>query len=717
MLAKMTFDEKASLLGGVGYAKSPYVGATAGVARLGVPPLQLNDAGQGFRTDGQNESLPGSSTAFPCALAVAATFDEALAASTASAMAREFVRKGANGLLAPAVNVLRVPQNGRSFEYLSGEDPILGARLVEATVLAIQEEGIIATPKHFIDNSQEEQRQGVNEVVDGRTQRELYMRPFAAAARAGAAATMCSYNRINGPWACESEATLTGLLRKEAGFVGFVMSDWGGTHSTAAAIKAGMDQEMGEVDFFAPARLKAAIAAGAMSEADVDTAAVRVLTSMYAIGLMDAPPRPPGSVHANVTTPEHAELARNVSAASLVLLTNERKALPLRAAQRVAVIGDAAHNAPIVVGGGSGRVQPPYVATHLQGIRAAAIAGGVSYTPSGDRDAAALVAAAADVAVVVVGVNSSEGSDRDSLSLAAEDDALVEAVIAAQPDTVVVVCAPGPVLMPWTQSAGAVVLQIYGGQEAGNAVADVLYNRYSPTGRLPFTIPRVENERKFTEEQYPGVGGVVHYTEKLAIGYRWYDRTSVATGEGRSAGEDGEAAPTSSPQPAFYFGHGLTYTEFSYSDVSTHVPPREYAALVTASLVNVGSESGCELAQLYVSWPKGGLGADEPPAQLRGFERICLKAGQDAVINFEITLEALQLYDEDKGEWTVPSGEYEAFVAPCAGCLGAAAPVTFSIGTRASVVTRAEGAEASGGAPCRAGAVAAAQNAAAVAVM
>ena len=520
MLAKMTFDEKASLLGGVGYAKSPYVGATAGVARLGVPPLQLNDAGQGFRTDGQNESLPGSSTAFPCALAVAATFDEALAASTASAMAREFVRKGANGLLAPAVNVLRVPQNGRSFEYLSGEDPILGARLVEATVLAIQEEGIIATPKHFIDNSQEEQRQGVNEVVDGRTQRELYMRPFAAAARAGAAATMCSYNRINGPWACESEATLTGLLRKEAGFVGFVMSDWGGTHSTAAAIKAGMDQEMGEVDFFAPARLKAAIAAGAMSEADVDTAAVRVLTSMYAIGLMDAPPRPPGSVHANVTTPEHAELARNVSAASLVLLTNERKTLPLRAAQRVAVIGDAAHNAPIVVGGGSGRVQPPYVATHLQGIRAAAIAGGVSYTPSGDRDAAALVAAAADVAVVVVGVNSSEGSDRDSLSLAAEDDALVEAVIAAQPDTVVVVCAPGPVLMPWTQSAGAVVLQIYGGQEAGNAVADVLYNRYSPTGRLPFTIPRVENERKFTEEQYPGVGGVVHYTEKLAIGYR-----------------------------------------------------------------------------------------------------------------------------------------------------------------------------------------------------
>lgn len=581
-------------------------------------------------------------------------------------MGAEFAAKGANVQLGPGMNVMRTPYCGRTFEYVSGEDPVLGAVMATAVVTGIQSAGVMATPKHFIDNSQELDRVGVEEIVDGRTQRQLYMPPFAAAAKAGAHAFMCSYNKINGPWACEDPDTLTGLLRKEAGYSGYVMSDWGATHSTAPALKAGLDVEMGAANFYRVGKLAAAIEAGSMTNATVDTACERVVEAMIRQGLMEPDtPSAHGDVLANVTTDAHAALAREIAAKSAILLKNRFGALPLGASgdKKIAVVGDAARDAPIVVGDGSGRVQPPYISTHYDAIAGRVAKGATTYTPSNTKEAG-VAAAAADIAIVVVGVHSGEGHDRSTLGLSADDDALVTAVVAAQPRTVVVVCAPGPVVMPWRDDVDGILFTMYGGQEAGNGVADVLFGTVPPTARLPFTIPGHENETAWSPSQYPGIntstGYVATYSERMETGYRAYHRSWAAEPKG---GEVASRALKGDLQPAFYFGYGLGYTQFDYGNVSVN------GRTVGTTISNVGQARGCELAQLYVTWPKAGLGGDEPPAQLRGFDRQCIDAGATVAVSFTITDDDLQLYDEKAAAWVVPSGDYRVSVARCAGCL------------------------------------------------
>ncbi|XRB20817.1 glycosyl hydrolase family 3 protein [Pseudoscourfieldia marina] len=653
LVAKMTLEEKSYLMSGTEVRE--YVGQTKAILRLKIPSLVLNDGPQGFRVNKQNASLPGTTTAFPCALAVTATWNENLAYQWAKSIATEFIKKGANVWLGPGLNVMRIPNGGRSFEYLSGEDPHLGAVMADATVQGSQSvPGLIATPKHFIDNNQEFNRTESASLVDGRTQRQLYLPPFASAARAGALSAMCSYNRITSEgvkftYSCEDPQTLTGLFREEAGFKGFVMSDWGATHSTAKAIKSGLDQEMPSDDFLGAKALQEALDAKTLDEDDVDAAATRVLSAMDAAGILDGAGSG-GDINANVTTPEAAALSRRIAAESTVMLTNQANILPLdaNALKHVAVIGDAAQKEPIVSGGGSGYVQPPYVITHYDGI-ASRIRGTASYTPSGDVTAATDAASKADVAVIVVGVKSSEGSDRATLSLAHDDDALISAVADAQPRTIVIVCAPGPVLMPWRHAVASVLITPYGGQEAGNGVADVLFNDVSPSGRLPFCIPNIDNEQRWTTVQYPGVDSVMSYSERMSTGYRWYHK-------------QGDVAP------AFWFGYGLSYTKFEISDPRLLEEGSSHS--IVADVANVGSRDGVEVVQLYVTWPSHSLGASEPPAQLRGYRRIRVSAGERSTVHFEVTSDMLRLWDESAGRWLVPAGTYTLYVSKDAGTLG-----------------------------------------------
>ncbi len=660
VLQRLTTAEVLQLLAG----EDPrvYTGQIPAFTERGVFALNMQNGPQGVQTVYRQFQAPGTSTAWPCALAMAATFDSAQVAAWGGAMAREFVAKGANVWLGPGLNVLRVPFNGRSFEYLSGEDPLLGAELVAALIPAVQAEGVAATAKHFLGNSQETERGSVNERVDERTLRELYLPPFEAAVGADTAAVMCSYNRINGSWACGSNSTLTRVLREDWGFRGWVMSDWGATHSTEA-LASGLDQEMPFGQFFTPSNITKSIREGHISEADANRAAERVLTGAF---FAAAPPS--GNLKANVTSDEHAAIARDLAGASAILLQNNVPAthadsgeahcvLPLQKGLKVAVVGDAAHKKPIVTGGGSGHVDPAWVSTHFSALAAQTDA---TYADSSDPVAAAALAAQSDVAVVVVGVESREGQDRRSLSLAEADDSLVRAVAAANPKTVVVVCAPGPVLLPWREDVPAILFTLYGGQEAGAGVADVLLGDRAPSGRLPFTIPA--EEPMFPPSAFPGEGGEAVYLERLRIGYRAY--RPLGSEEGAHGGE-GILEGLAGREPAFWFGFGMSYTEFEYSGLHFDEDT------VQVNVANVGSVTSVDVPQLYLSFPAG---EEEPERQLRRFRALRLQPGESQEVSWTLGKRDFSVWDEGVGGWRLVLGKFQLYVCPDAGCTGCSDP-------------------------------------------
>jgi len=588
----------------------------------------------------------GTSTQFPSGLTVGATWDVDLAKRWGGAMGREFAGKGANVQLGPGMNVARVPQCGRNFEYISGEDPVLGATLVGPVIEGIQGEGVIANAKHFVNNNQETQRMLVNEVVDERTQFELYMPPFQAAIESGVLSAMCSYNRLTTPatgetaYACQHHESLTVDLKGRLGFEGWVMSDWTGTKSTVQAATAGLDQEMPAGLFFGAA-LKRAVVNGEVDEAIVDDKVLRILSAMFTIGLFDNT-TDFGDVTNNVTCDEHRALAQELSAAATVLAKNDGQALPFKpdAMNNILVVGDAAHNAPVTGGAGSGQVVPSRVVTPFEGVRArVGDTAVVSYLPTpapGDDAAAAALtaaAAAADATLVFVGITSGEGSDRETLALAAAEDAMVELVAAANPAvSVVVVACPGAVLTPWAASVDAVLYNFMPGQEVGGAIASVLFGDVNPSARLPVTMPNEDNEIEFTQEQYPGTGLILtaNYTEQLLIGHRWYDANSKI--------------------PQFPFGHGLSYTTFDYTPAcAAAFDEGTGVTTVTFDLSNSGSMAGSEVAQLYVEMPEG---LAEPIRQLKAFRKLALGAGESAVVKFELSMRDLSVWDETAHEWT-----------------------------------------------------------------
>jgi beta-glucosidase len=681
----MRDEEKYLMMRGIGWHKNGwwdrkawwYVGNTAAVPRLDIPSLNMQDASAGFSP--LWSEVIGTMTSWPSLLSLAATWDPNVVRTYSRALAGEFLHKGVNVILGPSINVHRVARGGRNFEYLSGEDPYLGARLAEAYVQGVQSQGVMAVAKHWIFNEQETHRDSESSVVDEKTAWELYYPPFWSAVEAGVSAVMCSYNRIDGEYSCENAEQL-GLLREKLGFRGFVQSDWWATHSTS--VSQGLDQDMPGIGdygpgmgfpntstWFDPERLKR------QRSEDVDRSVRRILASIYRIRLAN-PCRPPGCGHwyrRNVTAPAHVALARSVAAESVVLLRNEGL-LPLAASEElrtIAVIGAAAAaqsfdphgegqggklwwQGDYYSGGGSGHVpaKPAGVVTALDGIRRRAARDGIEVlsSPTNNIKGAMRVARRADVAIVVAGSTSGESRDRESLALDGNADHLIAAVAKQAKHVIVLLQVPGAVLMPWKLAVDAILVMFLGGQETGNAWGDVLFGDHAPSGRLPIMMPETE-----ADTVSPSTGASVVYSEGLETSYR--NKRFAA---------------------AFPFGHGLTYTTFEYktptvieaeafdvdggrdllgddSSGSSGSGPRPVRAQkhinVCCPVRNTGGMAGKAVVQLYLELPPS---AGHPAPLLKGFAKTSLLfPGDSETVTFKLTPRDLSYYDVDRGSWVM----------------------------------------------------------------
>jgi beta-glucosidase len=609
----MTFDEQLALVHG-GYGD--YVGNLAAAGPL--PALGLDDGPAGVaRFSGV--------TAFPAPITLAATWDRALVRRWGSAMGAEQRGKGVAVQLGPMMNMTRAPLAGRNFESF-GEDPYLASELAAEDVRGIQENGVVATAKHFVGNEQETNRETESSVIDERTLHEVYYAPFEASVAAGVGAVMCSYNRLNGTYACENPRALADL-RNTLGFSGWVMSDWNATHSGAIAAAAGLDQEMPTGSYFGSSVFA--------SEPELlEAMATRIVTSLVRVGVVDDPP-PLGS-DTSVITAKHGAVALEGATSGITLLKNENGALPIeKGAIAIAVFGTAGGLAPLSGGGGSAEVMAPYIVSPSAAIADASGGATVSYSPGeSDPATAATAAADSDVAIVVLSVASSEFTDRPSLSLTTAQNALVEAIAAANPRTIVVLDTPGAVLMPWLDSVAGVLAAWYPGQENGKALASVLFGDTNPSGKLPVTFPA-----DATTLPVPGTSSTVTYSEGLAIGHRYFDANEL--------------------DPLFEFGFGLSYTTFAYDKLVLATGAEPGSVDVAFELQNTGDVSGTEVAQLYLTFPEA---AGEPPRVLRGFERVTLAAGAKRTVHIELPARAFGCWNPMAHARFAPSGAYSVAV-------------------------------------------------------
>jgi len=623
VVAQMTLDEKITELHGV--QDSQHQRYVPGIPRLKVPPLRITNGPAGVGPSDDRQQKPA--TALPAPISLAASFDTALAHEYGDITGAE-TRDLAHSLLeGPDINMARVPVNGRTFEGY-GEDPYLAGQLAAADIQGIQRNGIIAEVKHYAANNQEANRFKVNEVVDDRTLHEIYLPQFEAAVKQGhTGSVMCSYPKVNGTYACENDVLLKTVLRDQWGFDGFVQSDFGAAHSTVPAALAGMDLEMPTGVYYADA-MRQAVQGGQISESAIDTLLIRRYTVMIEFGLFDRP-----LTSSPIPAEQDGAFARTAAEQGTVLLKNTGNQLPLSASavHSIAVIGPyagAAHTG----GGGSSHVVPLYTVKPVDGIQRRVPT--VSYSDGGDPAAAAALAAQSDVAVVMVGDNETEGSDRTSLALSGNQDQLVEAVAAANPHTVVVVKSGAPVLMPWLAKVPAVVEAWYPGEEDGNAVAAVLFGDVNPSGKLPISFPAAAGDvPASTPQQYPGVDGTAMYSEGLDIGYRWYQAKGIA--------------------PLFPFGYGLSYTSFRLGHLT--VSQGNGQVTVSVDVTNTGQRAGADVAQVYVGDPTA---AGEPPNQLKGFQKLSLRPGQTTHLTLHLDQRAFSVWDTATQAWRTVPGDY-----------------------------------------------------------
>ena len=618
LLQSLSLDEKLQLVHGI---DGTYVGNVAAVASLPVLTLQDGPAGVARFSD---------VTAFPAPITLAASWDRDLVRRWGAAMAAEERGKGVMIQLGPMMNLVRSPAAGRNFESF-GEDPFLSAELSAADVAGMQGQKVVATAKHFIGNEQETNRTGVDSQIDERTLHEIYYAPFEASVNAGVGAVMCSYNLLNGTYACENPTALADL-KAGMGFAGFVMSDWGATHSTVEAANAGLDMEMPADGFFG-APLASAVGAETVSQARLDDMVTRILDALARVGVLDDPPS--GNPSSIVTSPEHDALAKEAAGAGITLLQNNGAALPLDAnVKSIAVIGSAGGDDAFSVGGGSAQVNTRLVTSPVSAIQAQAQSSvSVTYARGdggGNQDQAVAAAAAAEAAIVFAAVGATEGYDRDSLALASDVDALIAAVAAVNSRTIVVLHVPGAVLMPWLDRVSAVLVAWYPGEQNGNAIAPILFGTANPSGKLPVTFPRSASDLPQVSTNM-----TVPYSEGLAIGYRALDAQGIA--------------------PLFPFGHGLSYTTFAYSDLGWRASAVPGSVEVEFTLRNTGSLAGTEVAQLYLGFPEA---AGEPPRVLRGFERVSLASGESRKITITLGPQKLSCWNPTAHARYVPSGMY-----------------------------------------------------------
>jgi len=679
LLARMTLQEKADMLSGSGWMESQPN------SRLGIPAIKMADGPMGVRNwrgssavTNAASTVPVTSTAFPAGIGMASSWDPELVTRGARVIAQEVKAHGRDMILGPTVNINRVPLWGRNFEGY-GEDPYLAARMGVAYIRGVQAEGVIPSVKHFAANNEEYERHRIDAKIDERTLHEIYFPAFKAAVEeAGVWAVMSAYNKVNGQWCAENPYLLTDTLRKRWGFRGFVISDWGSTYSTAATINAGMDLEMpgGEpmrlwaskpetmrdgngAGWLTADKVLAAVSAGGVSQAAVDDSVRRILRVMFTAGLFDRPHADgdrAGRRADDVDTPEQRQIARTAANESIVLLKNSGGLLPLSAERtpKIAVIGPNAAVAR-TGGGGSSLVRPNYAVTPLDGIREAAgpradIVHALGVVMQGGMEGedapkpppellaeAVAVARHSDVAVVVVGNApklEGEGFDRRSMDLPAGQDELIEAIAAANPNTVVVVAAGAPVTMTrWIGSVPAVVYAWYGGQEAGHAVGDILFGAVNPSGKLPVTFPKAFQDSP-AYGHYPGEDLHVEYAEGIYVGYRGFDKRNV--------------------EPLFPFGHGLSYTTFDYTGLKIAFPT------VGVSVRNSGTRAGAEVVQLYLQPPPARL--DRPVKELKAFSRIMLQPGETRTVSFTLDKAALSFYDPALHDWVAEPGRFTVLV-------------------------------------------------------
>ena len=629
LVAQMTLAEKITEMHGI--QDATHNRFVPGIPRLGIPPLVVTNGPAGVGPGDPKTQAPA--TALPAPEALAATFDPVQAARYGRIMGTEAADLGNNFIEGTDVNVVRVPQNGRTFEHY-GEDPFLAARLAVANIRAVQSAGIVGEVKHFDAYSQENNRFALNEVIDERTLHEIYDPPFQAAVQQGhAGAVMCAYPKVNGTFSCENPELLTTDLRTDWGLNGFITSDFGATHSTVPSIDAGMNLEMPTGKFFDTALLDA-VNSGQVSVSAIDSLLVQRFAEEIRLGLFDNPPPA-----APIPVQADGAVSRSIAEQGAVLLRNQGSLLPLNPASlhSIAVIGPDA-TAAVTGGGGSSHVIPLFTVDPVTGIRNAVGPNTTVNTDPGTNTAsAAALAKASDVAIVMVGDTETEGKDRTSLALSGNQDALVAAVAAANPRTVVVLKSGGPVLMPWAGQVPALLEAWYPGEEDGTVVADLLFGKVDPSGKLPLTFPvNATDVPANTPAQYPGVNGVATFSEGVFVGYRHYDAANVT--------------------PLFAFGFGLSYTTFAFSRLTVHPGPHG-TVTVSANVTNTGHRAGSDVVQLYVGDPSSAA-VPEPPNQLQGFQKVALGPGQTRRVTFALDARSFGFWDTASASWRVAGGTY-----------------------------------------------------------
>ncbi|KAH8831573.1 beta-glucosidase [Flagelloscypha sp. PMI_526] len=678
-VAKLSLQDKVNLATGVGWMNGACVGNTPAVSSIGFPGLCLQDSPLGVR-------FADLVSAFPAAINAAATFNRDLIRARGEAIGAEFRGKGVHVALGPMMNLARVAQGGRNWEGF-GADPYLVGEGAYETIMGIQSQGVQATAKHYIGNEQEHFRETSSSNIDQRTLHELYAYPFLRSVQANVASVMCSYNYLNGTYACENDYVQNTVLKGEFGFAGYLMSDWAATHSTVPSVNGGLDMTMpgdktfGSGDSWFGSNLVTAVNNGSVPQDRMTDLATRILAAWYLVGQDSGFPATnfnswdssKGS-HVNVQG-THKDVIRKIGSASTVLLKNVGSALPLNKPASLGIIGSGARNSSsgnpnqysdrggndgvLAMGWGSGTADYPYlVAPATALITKAGQDGTTVVTSYSDTNltAAATAATGKKAALVFITADSGEGyitvesnvGDRNDLNAWHSGNALVDAVSKVNNNTIVIINSVGSILMPWIDNANvtAVVLSGIPGQEAGNALVDVLYGAYNPSGRLPYTIAKAAadyNTKLITTGSTPVQ---IPYSEGLYMDYRYFDHSNVT--------------------PLFEFGFGLSYTTFNYSSIQLSGTPSgggayastdaglwATAVTVTFSVANTGTLAGTEIPQVYVTLPSS---ASSAPLNLRGFESVAISAGSSTTVTITLPQHAFSIWNTSSSKWTIPTG-------------------------------------------------------------
>ena len=645
LIAQMTLEEKAALCTGAS------MWTTTPVERLGIPEMVVSDGPHGVRRVPDVHALGAQSlpaTCFPTASCLASTWDVDLLRKMGAALAEEAIALNVDVLLGPGNNMKRSPLGGRNFEYFS-EDPYLAGELAVSLIDGIQGKGVGTSLKHYAANNQEFQRFSIDAQVDERTLREIYLPAFEKAVKKAKPWTvMCCYNKVNGFYGSENHYLLTDILKNEWGFEGLVVSDWGAVHDRVASLKAGLDWEMPGPQERRVKAVVEAVRSGELDEAILNESVRRILNIVFKA--KETPKTGAFDVDA------HHKLAHKIAAEGMVLLKNNGL-LPLKGQQHIAVIGRAAENAHFQ-GGGSSHINPTKVAMPFKELQAQAGNAELTYAegyPVDDSfrpemiDQAVGLAKSADVAILYIALPSykeSEGYDRTDLDLTDQQVALIKAVAKVQPKTVVVLNNGAPVAMSaWIADVAAVLEAWMMGQAGGAAIADVLFGKVNPSGKLAETYPlKLADTPAYLN--WPGGAGEVRYGEGLFIGYRYYDAKQVPV--------------------LFPFGYGLSYTTFAYSNpkVSATTFKDVDGLTVTVDVTNTGSFAGREIVQVYVHDQKSGL--TRPEKELKGFAKVELQPGETKSVSIQLDFRAFAYYHPEYRQWITEDGDFDILIAASA---------------------------------------------------